>query len=233
MRREDKIPLLGTDPPWSPEVLLDGRHAQPDVHLKGARWYLSRSRTRALLPCSLFPGGKPAGFNPLPHQPKVRARLRSLGFFGALSAECAEGIPALLSGGAGFARGVPAVPRELLGRALAPDPRCAPARPLPSWVSHGRTGRRAESGLDPGHPTPGGAPHSLSGTRGRGRPGGLIRQDPSRKSWSPPWAGASPRAAWAPVRRSIRLSVPWCGNPGGQGRDRGGSVRDDPTRRPI
>ena len=86
MRREDKIPLLGTDPPWSPEVLLDGRHAQPDVHLKGARWYLTRSRTRALLPCSLFPGGKPAGFNPLPHQPKVRARLRSLGFFVALSA---------------------------------------------------------------------------------------------------------------------------------------------------
>ena len=70
MRREDKIPLLGTDSPWSPEVLLDGRHVQPDVHLKGARWYLTRSRTRALLPCSLFPGGKPAGFNPCPASPK-------------------------------------------------------------------------------------------------------------------------------------------------------------------
>ena len=28
VRREEKIPLLGTDPPWSPEVLLDGRRAQ-------------------------------------------------------------------------------------------------------------------------------------------------------------------------------------------------------------
>lgn len=184
-------------------------------------------------PLFAVPRGEASRVQPLPRQPKVRSPLRSLGFFGALSAECAEGIPALLSGGAGFARGVPAVPRELLGRALAPDPRCAPARPLPSWVSHGRTGRREESGLDPGHPTPGGAPHSLSGTRGRGRPGGLIRQHPSRKSWSPPWAAASPRAAWAPVRPSIRPSVPWCGNPGGQGRDRGGSVRDAPTSRPI
>lgn len=184
-------------------------------------------------PLFAVPRGEASRVQPLPRQPKVRSPLRSLGFFGALSAECAEGIPALLSGGAGFARGVPAVPRELLGRALAPDPRCAPARPLPSWVSHGRTGRREESGLDPGHPTPGGAPHSLSGTRGRGRPGGLIRQHPSRKSWSPPCAAASPRAAWAPVRPSIRPSVPWCGNPGGQGRDLGGSVRDAPTRRPI
>ena len=64
----------------------------------------------ALLPaCSLFPVGKPAGFNPLLRQPKVRAHLRSLGFFGARSAACAEEILALLPGGAGFARGVPAV----------------------------------------------------------------------------------------------------------------------------
>lgn len=69
VRREDKIPLVGTDPPWSPEVLLDGRRSQSHVHLKGTRWYLTRSRVPALLPCSLFPVGKPAGFNPLPRQP--------------------------------------------------------------------------------------------------------------------------------------------------------------------
>ena len=54
IHREDKIPLLGTDPPWSPEVLLDGRRA----HLKGARWYFTRSRILPLLPCSLFPRGE-------------------------------------------------------------------------------------------------------------------------------------------------------------------------------
>ena len=75
MHRKDKIPLLDTDPPWSPEVLLDRRRAQLEVHLKGARWYLTRSRTPTLLPCFLFPGGKPAGFNPLPRQPKVQPRL--------------------------------------------------------------------------------------------------------------------------------------------------------------
>ena len=172
MRREDKIPLLGTDPPWSPEVLLDGRHAQPDVHLKGARWYLTRSRTRALLPCSLFPGGKPAGFNPLPHQPKVRARLRSLGFFGALSAECAEGIPALLSGGAGFARGVPAVPRELLGELWlrtqdARLPACFPAGfPMVEPVGGRRAGLTRDTPLPVVHSTPCRAPAGGGGPAG-------------------------------------------------------------------
>lgn len=149
MPREDKIPLLGTDPTWSPEVLQHGRRAQPDVHLKGARWYLTRSRTSTLVPCSLCPGGKPAGFNPLPRQPKVRARLRSLGFFGAVSAPCAEGIPALLSGGALFARGVPAVfraprtPRKSSGS----GPKmcaCPPASQLGfAWSSRSAGGERA------------------------------------------------------------------------------------------
>ena len=145
MRREDKIPLLGTDPPWSPEVLLDGRHAQPDVHLKGARWYLSRSRTRALLPCSLFPGRKPAGFNPLPHQPKVRARLRSLGFFGALSAECAEGIPALLEGRA-LHGACPQFPASYWGSSgSGPKMRaCPPASQLGfPWSNRSAGGERA------------------------------------------------------------------------------------------
>ena len=73
---------------------------------------------------------------------------------------CAEGIPVLFSGGAGFAQGVPTVfcARELLGRALAPDPRCAPARPLPSWVSHGRAGRRVREGLTRDTPLPVGHP---------------------------------------------------------------------------
>lgn len=154
IHREDKIPLLGTDPPRSPEVLLDGRRAQRDVHLKGARWYFTRSRILALLPCSLFPEGErgegEAGrVHPLPRQPKVRGHLRSLGFFGALSAACAEGIPALLSGGAGFARGVPAVfrvpraPRESSGS--GPKTRaCPPASQMGfAWSSRSAGGERA------------------------------------------------------------------------------------------
>ena len=61
MRREDKIPLLGTDPPWSPEVLLDGRHAQPDVHLKVK--LLSRVRLLATLWTAAYQAPPSMGFS--------------------------------------------------------------------------------------------------------------------------------------------------------------------------
>lgn len=85
-------------------------------------------------------------------------------------------------------------PRALLGRALAPDPR----RSLPSWVSRGRAGRRAESGLDPGHPTPGRAP------AGGGGPAGWF--DRFRAGSLGPHPGRPPRPA-RPGRLSARPSV--------------------------
>ena len=111
--------------------------------------------------------------------------------------------------------------RALLGRALDPDPRRAPARPLPRWVSRGRAGRRAESGLDPGHPTPGRAP------AGGGGPAGWF--DRFRAGSLGPHPGRPPRPA-PPVRLyarpSVRLSLGvatglgrWAGRPGwGPGR---------------
>ena len=69
-----------TDPPWFPEVLLDGRRAQRDVHLKGARWYFTRSRPPAVLPCSLFPGagGSRPGSTPCPASPKSEGASEAL-----------------------------------------------------------------------------------------------------------------------------------------------------------
>lgn len=70
VRREDKIPLVGTDPPWSPEVLLDGRRSQSHVHLKGTRWYLTRSRVPAYSPVRCSPWGSRPGSIPCSASPK-------------------------------------------------------------------------------------------------------------------------------------------------------------------
>lgn len=78
------------------------------MHLKGTRWYLTRSRVPALSLVAVPRLGKPARFNPCPASPKSSAPLKRLGFFGAMSVACAED-PGSSFWRAGFAQGVPAV----------------------------------------------------------------------------------------------------------------------------
>ena len=225
MPREDRIPLLGTDPPWSPVVLQHGRRAQLDVHLKGARWYLTCSRTSALLPCSLCPGESrrvqppdpPAQSPSAPLKPwLLRSRERS----------CAEGIPALLSGGALFARGVPLVFRapRAPGKLRTQDVR------LPTRFSAGFRvvepvgGRRA--GVTRGTPLPVGHPRE-----GAARRAGSTG---SEQEVSVPTLGGrpAPRGLGA-VRWSIRPPVPQCGDRSREGgREAGVGIGEAPSTTP-